>query len=277
MTKDSIRFTILNKDNIPVDLTATIGEDGQLYRCGSPIHCNCTNNPVPYLYLDGEVYCPNCGKKSLQVETFTEAISNIHLDFLGTDYNTMQDLYKLSDTLPYSTWNMIADLFAKLTPVDVDLGYTVNYVGWVTSNPEAVEERLNIREELRVRNGEKIEPLPNEASRLSETETFDIIDKLHELFSVVETPYGEFQLFNPKGFHDYVVPNPLFPPNQRVGNGEFWYVKQDDLEIWYVRYNFMEGADLRMNNVLIDFELKAIGKMIPYDEDVVELIRKLER
>ena len=260
---DSIRFTILNNNNIPVDLTATIGEDGELYRCGSPIYCNCNNTPTPYLYLDGEVYCPSCGKKSLRVETFTEAISNIHLDFLGTDYNTMQDLYKLSDTLPYSTWNLVADLFAKLTPGDVDLGYHVNYVGWVTSNPEAVEERLNVREELRVCNREKIEPVTEHNTRLSETETFDIIDKLHEVFSVVETPYG--------------VVNPLYPPNPVIGNGEFWFIKEAEDEIWYVRYNYMDGADRRMNNVLIDFELKAIGKMISYDKDVAELILRLEK
>lgn len=276
---DSIRFTILNNNNIPVDLTATIGEDGELYRCGSPIYCNCNNTPTPYLYLDGEVYCPSCGKKSLRVETFTEAISNIHLDFLGTDYNTMQDLYKLSDTLPYSTWNLVADLFAKLTPGDVDLGYHVNYVGWVTSNPEAVEERLNVREELRVCNREKIEPVTEHNTRLSETETFDIIDKLHEVFSVVETPYGEFQLFTAKPGLEYgiCVVNPLYPPNPVIGNGEFWYIIEAENEIWYVRYNFSDGADRRMNNVLIDFELKATGKRIAYDEDVAELIRRLEK
>lgn len=274
--KDSIRFKILNNNNQLVTLTATLGSDGQLYRAGSPIYCNCNNSKSPFLYLDGEVYCPCCGKKSLTVETFTEAISRVHLTWLGTDHNTMQDLYKLSDTLPYSTWNIIADLFVKLTPLDVDLGYPVQYVGWVTSNPEAVEERLNVPWELRVCNQEKQLPVED---GLSETEIFDIVDKLHEVFSVVETPYGEFQLYDSRPGLEYgiVIENPLFPPNHIIGNGEFWYIHEANEEIWYVRYNYMDGADLRMNNVLIDFELKAIGKVIPYDEDVAELIQKLKR
>lgn len=273
--KDSIRFKILNNNNQLVTLTATLGSDGQLYRAGSPIYCNCNNSKSPFLYLDGEVYCPCCGKKSLTVETFTEAISRVHLTWLGTDHNTMQDLYKLSDTLPYSTWNIIADLFVKLTPLDVDLGYPVQYVGWVTSNPEAVEERLNVQWELRVCNQEKQLPVED---GLSETEIFDIVDKLHEVFSVVETPPGEFQLYESTPGEEYgvCVENPLFPPNNH-GNGEFWLLKKARDEIWYVRYNFRPGDDLRFNNVLIDFELKAIGKVIPYDEDVAELIRRLEK
>lgn len=277
MTQENITFKILNKDNRLVTINATLGEDKRLYRCMKPIYCNCQDPPVPYLYLDGEVYCPDCGKKSLEVTTYNNLQDTIHLTYYGKDYNTMQDLYKLSDTLPYNIWNTVADYFVKLTPSDVDLGYNVNYVGWVTSNPEAVEDILNISEELRVENQPEIETIiPNTTNNsLSEVEIFDIVDKLHEVFSVVETPYGEYQLFTPRAYHDYIVDNPLFPPNPTIGNGEFWMVKHDDMEIWYVRYNYRDGDDLRMNNVLIDFELKAIGKVIPYDEDVVELLGRL--
>ena len=278
--KESIRYKILNNNNIQVTLTSTIGEDGQLYRCGSPIYCGCSNPPVPYLYLDGEVYCPSCNKKSLNVES-CHSLEDIHLTWLDRDLNTMQDLYKLTDTLPYTIWNTIADLFVKLSPADVDLtGGPINYVGWVTSNPEAVEERLGVREDLRVSNQPEPEPYnQGNTTGLSETEIFDIVDKLHEVFSVVETPYGEFQLYDSRPGLEYgiVIENPLFPPNHIIGNGEFWYIHEANEEIWYVRYNYMDGADLRMNNVLIDFELKAIGKRIAYDEDVAELIRRLEK
>ena len=71
--------------------------------------------------------------------------------------------------------------------------------------------------------------------------------------------------------------NPLFQPNPRIGTGEFWLVKYSSDEIWYVRYNYRDGDDLRMNNVLIDFELKAIGKVIPYDSDVDILLQKLKK
>lgn len=276
MTQENITFKIINKNNNLITINATLGEDNKLYRCRTPIYCNCQEPPVPYQYNEGKVYCPECGKQSIEVTTYNSLLDNIHLTYYGKDYNTMQDLYKLSDTLPYNIWNTIADYFVKLTPDDVDLGYNVNYVGWVTSNPEAVEDILNVNNELRIKNQDILEPvIPNTNPKLTDTEIFDIVDKLHEVFSVVETPYGEYQLFNPHGYHDYVVDNPLFPPNPTIGNGEFWMVKQDDLEIWYVRYNYRDGDDLRMNNVLIDFELKAIGKVIPYDEEVVKLLGKL--
>lgn len=276
MTQENITFKIINKNNNLITINATLGEDNKLYRCRTPIYCNCQEPPVPYQYNEGRVYCPECGKQSIEVTTYNSLLDNIHLTYYGKDYNTMQDLYKLSDTLPYNIWNTIADYFVKLTPADVDLGYNVNYVGWVTSNPEAVEDILNVNDDLRIKNQDILEPvIPNTNPKLTDTEIFDIVDKLHEVFSVVETPYGEYQLFNPRGYHDYVVDNPLFPPNPTIGNGEFWMVKQDDLEIWYVRYNYRDGDDLRMNNVLIDFELKAIGKVIPYDEEVVKLLGRL--
>ncbi|MBR0369258.1 MAG: hypothetical protein IJH63_00875 [Methanobrevibacter sp.] len=277
MSKANIRFRILNNQNKLVTINATLGEDKRLYRCGTPIYCNCHDSPTPYLFIDGEVYCPCCGKKSLSVETFTETLSNIHLTYFGTDYNTMQDLYKLSDTLPYTTWNLVADYFVKLTPAEVDLGYSVGYVGWVTSNPEKVEEVLNVRDELKVCNQEITkDDIMETGNQLSEVEIFDIVDRLHEVFSVVETPYGEFQLYTGDVGDDYIVSNPLFPPNPHIGNGECWYVKHTTNEIWYIRYNYRDGDDLRMNNVLIDFELKAIGKVIAYDEDVEKLIMKLK-
>ena len=246
MCTETIQFTILNTNNELVTITANLGDDKRLYRCGKPIYCSCNQDkPAPYLYLDGSVYCPVCGKKSLSVTTFEDAMDSIHLTFIGKDNNTMQDLYRLSDTVPYSTWNRIAEYFVKLNPTDVDFGYNISYVGWVTSNPEAVEEVLDIKDSLRVCN-QKITtnhntPVNSKVDGLSEEEKFDIVDKLHEVFSVV-----------------------------------FWYIRKSKDDIWYIRYNFRPGDDLRFNNVLIDFELKAIGKKISYDEDVAELIRRLK-
>ena len=103
------------------------------------------------------------------------------------------------------------------------------------------------------------------------------MDRLHEVFSVVETPApGQHQLYT-DSFNDYIVENPFYPPNPSIGNGEFWYVKLDDDEIWYVRYNYNDGADRRFNNIYIDCELKAIGKMIAYDKDVEDLLQQLKK
>lgn len=276
MINRNITFKILNQYNKIITIKAVTGDDDHLYRCGTPIYCSCQDPPTAYQLKDDKVYCPSCGKESLELTYHNNLLEDIHLKYYGKDYNTMQDLYKLSDTLPYNIWNTVADYFIKLKPSEIDLGYNVNYVGWVTSNPEAVENVLNINEELRIKNQTQLEPLIlNNNPRLSEVDKFDIVDRLHEVFSVVETPYGEYQLYDPHGWHDYIVENPLFPPNP-IGNGEFWMVKPEDDEIWYVRYNYRDGDDLRMNNILIDGQLKAIGKCITYDKDVEDLLIKLK-
>lgn len=275
---DSLEFTILNKNNEQVKIIADIGEAGYLYRCGKRIYCNCNPDmPEPYIYKDGVVYCKLCGKKSIDAHPLNSN-TDLQLEYLGVDYNTMQELYQLSDTVPYNIWNTISEYFIKLTPADVDLGYPINYVGWVTSNPYIVEDLLNIKTENRIDNREKTFTTRKEQVQdLNKNKIFDIVDKLHEVFSVVETPYGEFQLYESTPGEEYgvFVENPLFPPNKH-GNGEFWVLKKARDEIWYVRYNFRPGDDRRFNNVLIDFELKAIGKKIPYDPDVAELIKKLQ-
>lgn len=282
MKKTNIEFTILNSKNETATINCYTDSDSKiLYRGGLAIRCTCSDKDGDYylVYDQGKVYCPNCGRTAINVKSD----NNLHLIPVGLDRNTMQELYRLSDTIDYSIWLTVADMFFKLKPADVDLPYTPDYVGWVTPIPELVESALNIREDLQVCNRDiesELESIikdqqPNNTV-LSEVEIFDIVDRLHEVFSVVETPYGEFQLYDASLNDDYIVENPLFPLNPRIGNGECWYVKYTSDEIWYIRYNYRDGDDLRMNNVLIDFELKAIGKVIPYDADVDTLLQKLK-
>lgn len=285
--KNNIEFTILNSKKETATINCYTKEyNNLLYRGGSPIRCTCSSDDKDnYLVYDkGRVYCPECGREAISVKSD----DNLHLIPVGLDHNTMQDLYRLSDTVDYSIWLTVADLFIKLKPADVDLDYITDYVGWVTPAPELVESKLNIREDLRISNRDIDEELiaissENETCNasdeyvLTETELFDIIDKLHEVFSVVETPYGRFDLYDSSISEDYVVENPMFPPNPKIGNGEFWLVRYTADEIWYVRYNYRDGDDLRMNNVLVDLDLKAIGKCIPYDEDVDNLLLKLRK
>ena len=272
----NIEFTILNNHNKLVTIKcSTKPNDNKLYRCGTVISCNCNQKPTPYLLINDEVYCPNCGKKSLTLKK-EEDTDNISLDYYGTDYNTMQDLYKLSETVPYTIWNSIADYFVKLTPVDVDFGYPVDYVGWVTSNPFKVKELLpniivNDKQEKGFTDFKQTrENISETDNNFSSSELYDFVDQLHAVFSVVETPYGEFDLCKYTG---ELIRNPCHPPS-RYGRGEFWYVCNDS--IWFVRLNFRSGDDIRMNNVVLDGELRGIGKVIDFDSDVYDLLCKLK-
>lgn len=280
MKEDEIKFQLKNHDGKIVEIIGEVKEDNKVYRMDKPILCNCTGNTqdtaTPFLFRNGEVICPECGRKSEEVFTFEDyersELSNVHLKYFGTDYITMQDLYKLSYTVPYEQWITISDLFMKLQPDMVDMGFFEPvHVGWVTSNPEEVERRLNVKPELRV---EYIKQKQAE----EKAEKLEIVEQLNENvlnileeFSIVETPKSPDGKFNLDGEY---VDNPLNPKNQ-YGGGE-WFIIDSDY-IWYIRNNSRDGDNWSFNNVYVKGTAGAIGKRIPYDEELADRIRSLKR
>lgn len=271
----NLSFTIKKPNNKVV--TIRCETDGKyLYRGNTVIRCSCNReDPTPYIYDGDIVYCPSCFSTSLNVSIIDDT-TDLYLYYIGMDFNTMQDLYKLSSTLPYNEWLRVSEHFVKLTPSDVDLEYPLQYIGWVTSTPHIVEQILNVPVEKWVSNrdveAELMERISKESkvhSSEDESYYFDFVDKLHEVFSVVETPYGQFDL------QGEIVENPLFPPNE-YGTGEYWVINEADDEIWYVRYNHRPGDNLNFNNVLVDGELGAIGKVVGFDENIIDLLNKLK-
>lgn len=280
LKEDEIKFKLKNHDGKTVEIIAEV-KDNKVYRMGKPIFCNCTGNTLEtateFIYEDNHVICPECGRKSEEVFTFKDyeekELENVHLKYFGTDFLTMQDLYKITYTLPYEQWMKVSDLFVKLKPDMVDMGFfEPQFVGWVTSNPEAVEERLNIKQELRV--GYRKEQQLKEQTKKQESlkQLQDTVDELLEEFSVVETPPSpDKDLFHLNG---EVINNPLNPHND-YGSGE-WFVIEEDY-IWYVRNNSREGDNWSFNNVYVKGDVGAIGKRIPFNKELSEKIKSLKK
>lgn len=281
MKENGIRFKIdSNGKTVEIE-----GEfiDGNIYRMNKPVLCNCkgTNlDEAPNLVYDGDkVYCPECGRHSSEVFTFTdyeeEELDNIHLTYFGTDYFTMQKLYKMSYTLPYNKWMLVSDLFMKLTPEMVDLGdFEPQFVGWVTSNPDEVEELLDIKEELRVKNrvveDKKINDKKKDKKKLQEVQ--QIINEVLEEFSVVDTPPLE-EGKNMIKLSGEVIDNPLNPKN-KYGGGEWFVINKK--WIWYVRQNAREGDKWELNNVYVKGSAGGIGKKVKYDKELADKILRLK-
>ena len=279
MKENNIKFTLKNKEDKLVEITAELTEDNKLIRMGKPIMCSCTSNtvdgPTPFIYKGGVVECPVCHRRSESVVTFddyeSEEISNIHLRYFGTDYLTMQDLYKLSYTLPYEKWLLIEDLFMKLSPDDVDLGDFQPYmVGCVTSNPELVESRLDVKPELRVDyvKEQRIKEYKKDQQKHREQEL--LLSSILEEFSLVDTPESADGMFTVDG---EVVDNPLNPWN-RYGGGERFVITRE--YVWYIRNNSRDTDNHDFNNIRIKGSYGAIGKRIPYDVDLVSRVKKLK-
>ncbi len=279
MKENEIKFKLRTNDDKVVEILAEV-KDKKLYRMGKPILCNCSGNTqdtaTPFIFEDGEVVCPECGRKSESVYSFEDyensELSNIHLKYFGIDFVTMQELYKLSYTLPYEDWIKVSDLFMKLKPDMVDMGFfEPQYVGWVTSNPEEVEERLDIKPELRVNYIKEKQEQEQEQKQQEVMQLKDNLSSILEVFSIVDTPQivdGKFEL------DGEVIDNPINPKNM-YGGGE-WFVISDDY-IWYVRQNAREGDNWNLNNVYVKGSAGAIGKKVEYDRDLADKIRSFKR
>ena len=279
MKENSIKFELTTKDNKTVEISAEIEMDNTLTRMGKPVLCNCTGNTVdtatPFQYSNGVVKCPVCGKESTKVTTFDDyedhELANIHLKYFGTDYITMQDLYKLSYTLPYEKWSIVEDCFMKLTPEMVDLGnFDPNFVGWVTSNPEEVENRLNVKKELRVGYHKQVEQERIKEEQKNKHKIQQILEEILEEFSIVETPESADGMFTVEG---EVIDNPLNPLNE-YGGGEHFIINLE--YIWYIRNNSRDTDNHAFNNINIKGSYGAIGKRIPYDQNLVDKIKSLK-
>ena len=282
MKQNEIKFKLKSHDGKIIEINGEIDEEtSTVYRMGKPIYCNCTGNTedsaTPFKYIDDEVICTSCGRKSEEVYTFkdyeTNELNNLHLTYFGTDYITMQKLYKLSYTVPYEEWVKVSNLFMKLSPDMVDMGFfEPNYVGWVTSNPEEVENRLNIREELRISYIEEQKEKEEQEKKEKIEQVYENINGILEEFSVVETPKPKnSKKFKLKGEY---VDNPFNPQNE-YGGGEWWIIT--DEFIWYVRQNARDGDNWQLNNVYVKGSAGAIGKRVLYDEDLANRIRSLKK
>lgn len=272
MNKNGIKFKLPITEDKIFEIEGEIIDD-KIYRMNKPVLCNCTgtsdlDKAPQFIYENGEVVCPVCGKKSLETYTFedyeVDELENIHLTYFGIDYLTLQKLYKLTYSLPYEKWITVSHLFMKLKPEMVDMGdFEPHFVGWVTSNPEEVEDLLGIKPELRIKNLEEKEQ--------KEEEFKNIVDELLEEFSVLETP----DLVNGKDkikLDGEEVQNPFNPLNE-YGTGEYFVICKDS--IWYVRQNAREGDKWDLNNVYIKGSAGGIGKKAPYSDELADKIRRL--
>ena len=283
MNENSIKFKLTTTNEKEIEISGEIEVDNTITRMGKPVLCNCSGNTeetaTPYLFNKDtkEVYCPNCGKQSTEVTTFEDyennELENIHLNYFGTDYITLQKLYKVSYTLPYDKWKLVEDLFMKLTPDMVDLGeFDPNFVGWVTSNPEEVENRLNVKKELRI-NYHKEKQLNDKIKEQEKKQKQQqVLEEILGEFSIVDTPEAPSKdgMFEVDGT---IIDNPFNRWNE-YGGGERFVLTLD--KIWYIRNNSRDTDNWDFNNIKIKGSYGAIGKYILYDEDLANKILSLK-
>ena len=142
--------------------------DGLVYDNGgrNHVYCSCTGNTVetatPMQYKDGEVFCPNCHEKKVEVlQTYeewkaeqdekdkkrnAERLASLHLVEVGSDWECGLKYYGLSAQIEYDDWLKVKKHFryyrkgwSRGQELEWEYGEPI---GWLTRNPKAVEDIL---------------------------------------------------------------------------------------------------------------------------------------
>lgn len=194
--------------------------------------------------------------------------NEIYLRSIGRDIITGISFYKLNKVIPYEKWIKVKPLFDYVEESTLELHNGKTEYGWVTQQPETVEEILELPEKQRLAyRRKKYQEKYNETHR-QEKAIERKIDEIHQRFSLVEVPPGKYQ---PKG---KIVNNPLNPKNT-YGGGEWFIINKKEREIWYIINNSKEGDDYTRNNIKTNMH-GAIGRVIPYDYRLARKILSLQ-
>lgn len=235
-------------------------------------------------YIDDnktKIVCSHCGRELDITETYESMQEyvdernrlereDVHLIKVAHSWETGLTYYKLSARLLPEDWSKVKEYFHYHTKADCydDEFYECEYVtGWVTLNPEKVEEVLGIPNERTVKVREEKREKEKWAKEKEKKELEDLVNKCKEPFVNIEVPEGSFDLDGVK------VENPLFPHNV-YGGGEWWVICDDG--IWFVKNNGSDGANWSWNNVVTG-GAGAIGRKISFNEELYENLMKLKK
>ena len=193
----------------------------------------------------------------------------IYLKYIGRDILTGISFYKLNNTIPFEKWVTVKEYFDYVEKDTLELHNGRIIYGWVTQQPETVEEILEIPSQNRLSYRRKKYREKYDETHREEKAIERKIDEIHKIFSVVEVPEGNFKL------HGKYVDNPLNPRNS-WGGGEWFIINKDAGEIWYIINNSKDGDNYTYNNVITD-EHGAIGRCVDYDYRLARKILSLQK
>jgi hypothetical protein len=279
------------------------------YEKGKPFVCSCKfdkekNNKdelTLFVYEDGKMYCPSCNKtieivrtvedmkreaeeeEKARIQREKEAQENVHLCFVDQSVSSGLQYYELSTRVEYDTWKEIKDLFFYMSYDEDDeeqdtFGMT-KLTGWLTTQPGKVEERLNVKPELRLAYRRKEAEKRKKARDELNKEKSELKEKIFNAFkpenatqpwadetkkgtqgsSMIKYPAGE-ELEDPKY------------PFDIYGGGRSWIIDQNGNKIWMLNNNGHDGDNWGLNNVATG-GAGAIGVYVPYTDKLEKLIR----
>lgn len=244
-----------------------------------------------YIYKNGECICPRCGKtievlktpeqykeeiRQKEEEMNKKALENLYLGINGgMDMICGTKYFSLSAQIDYDDWKDIKHLmfYYKSHGEEDFIGGKPS--GWVTTQPEKVEEILIrkglMRTENTIANRNK-KAKKEEEERKQKREEIDRLEKeIKSSFKDAETPKIDEQLHSIEEYGDVIVKrmeNPNYPWNIYGGGQEYVICEK---HIWFLRNNGSDGSNWGLNNVATG-GAGAIGSRVKFSKELEYLI-----
>lgn len=224
--------------------------------------------------------CHNCGRifkviktpedyRKEREEAERERRENIHVYCSGKSWSSGIKYYKLSTHLEPEEWQKVKKYFGynHYDPENDEFDCEGTITGWVTRQPEKVEEALGdlIKPENRISEIVKKEKEDLEKRRQKQIKIIQLKDKLRKAFKNAETPAN----IKPNG---EIYPDPSYMWNC-FGGGRKFVLNKEANQIWLVRNNGADGDDWSRNNVETA-GAGAIGYMVPYTDELANTIKR---
>lgn len=215
-------------------------------------------------------------KEAIKEEKQQKQLENVHLEYAGMTEDFGR-VYGLSTRVSKETWNQIKEYFFYASSDD-ELGCDADDedLGWVTTNPEAVEKILDVKPELTIRAQHKRAEQKKQQRENLKQQQREIISAFRDAEKPdpkVEQP--EYAKKFQPGFEKMIVPgeridDPFYRQNL-YGGGQWWIIQEN--YIWDVQNNGSDGDDWSQNNIETG-GAGAIGVRVPYSKELEEKIRK---
>lgn len=208
--------------------------------------------------------------------------ANLKLVYAGSPLGSKTKYYSLNQRVEPDVWNKIKKYFQYITKDDYENDYDEGIYGWNTTNPSPVEKILGMKEENTVAFREKQAEEKRKLNEEKQKKVNDMLSEISNAFVGAEYPDPkkeapvEAAKFQPGCEKMMVegekVQHPVYPENI-YGGGEWWVIQPR--WIWHIKNNGSDGDNWSVNNVNTG-GAGAIGKRIPYSEEVAEKIRGLK-
>lgn len=227
------------------------------------------------------------GKKTRETNP-EKTPEDIHLIFALQSWETGICYYELSGRTSLSDWQKIKDYFQFIrgNSPEWEEDEVEGLYGWYTTAPEKVEEILHVKPEWMLEEQEKRAKIAEEEKAAKKKAFTEKMQKIYSFFKDAEYPDPKIE--QPENAAKYMpgfekmdiagerIDDPTSDPYIEIYGGGHWFIIEDEKYIWKIDNHGADGDYWPANNVNTG-GAGAIGKRIPYNQELADMLHGLKK